>query len=98
MKFNQDLASQEYGSAYNRYQTNRASKLNPLQSLMGSGQTAANTVADYATQAGNAQAAGRVGQANALTGALTQGYSMYQNQQQQNQNNALMQAILAGRA
>lgn len=55
-------------------------------------------VGEYGTQAGNAQAAGRIGQANAITGALTQGYGMYANQQQQNQNNALMQAILAGRA
>lgn len=97
MKFNQDLASTEYGNAFNRFQTQRASKLNPLQSLMGAGQTAANTVGEYRTQAGNAQAAGTVGQSNAWTNALGQGYSMYANQQQQNQNNALMNRLLGSR-
>jgi len=95
MRFNQDLASTEYGNAFNRFQTQRASKLNPLQSLMGAGQTSANTVADYRTQAGNAQAAGTVGSANAWTNALGQGYSMYANQRQQNQNNALMDRTLS---
>ena len=38
-RFGQDLASQEYQNAFNRYQVNRANKLNPLQSLMGSGQS-----------------------------------------------------------
>lgn len=94
MNYNQGQASQEYGNAFNRFQTNRASVLNPLQSLMGAGQTAANTVGEYATQGANAAAAGKVGQANALTNALTQGYGMYQNQQQQDQNNALFRTIL----
>jgi hypothetical protein len=58
------------------------------------GQSAANTIGEYGTQAGNAAAAGKVGQTNAWTNALTQGYSMYQNNQQQNQNNALMQQFL----
>jgi hypothetical protein len=97
MRFNQDLASQEYGNAYNRYQTNRASRLNPLQSLMGAGQTAAGTVGEYATQAGNAQAAGRVGTANAWNNAIGQGVSMYNNQQQQQQNNNMLSRILASR-
>lgn len=80
-RFGQDLASQEYGSAYNRYQTNRLNQLAPLGSLMASGQSAAANVGSAAGQygataganitgAGAAQAAGQVGQANALTNAL----------------------------
>ena len=80
-RFGQDLASQEYGNAYNRYQTNRANQLAPLGSLMASGQSAAANVGSAAGQygatagsnitgAGAAQAAGQVGQANALTNAL----------------------------
>ena len=41
-RFGQDLASQEYENAFNRYQTERAARLNPLQSLAGVGQTTAN--------------------------------------------------------
>lgn len=77
----QNSASAEYNNAFNRYQTERAARLNPLQSLAGVGQTAANTIGanagTYATNVGNlmtsgaaAQAAGQVGQANALTGGL----------------------------
>jgi len=80
-RYGQDMASQEYQNAFNRYQTNRANQLNPLQSLMGSGQTAANQVGaagqNYANQAGdaymgagNARASGYVGSANAWSNAL----------------------------
>ena len=80
-RYGQDMASQEYTNAFNRYQTNRANQLNPLQSLMGAGQTAANQIGaagqNYATQAGNAymnagnaRASGYVGSANAWSNAL----------------------------
>jgi hypothetical protein len=94
MRFNQGLASREYGKAFDRFQVNRTNRLNPLLSLTGAGQVASNTIGDYTTQGGNATAAGKVGGANAFTNALGQGFSMYQNQQQQNQNNALMQYVL----
>jgi hypothetical protein len=82
-RFGQDLASQEYGNAFNRYQTERAARLNPLQSLMGSGQSAANVLTGAAGQmgqneasniynAGQARASGYIGQANALNTALGQ--------------------------
>ena len=82
-RFSQDLASQEYQNAFNRYQVERAAKLNPLQSLMGSGQSAANVLTTAAGQAGQneaaniyntgqARASGYVGQANALSSALGQ--------------------------
>ena len=82
-RFGQDLASQEYQNAFNRYQVNRSNKLNPLQSLMGSGQSATNIMTGAAGQmgqneasniynAGQARASGYVGQANALSTALGQ--------------------------
>jgi hypothetical protein len=43
-RFGQDMGSQEYQNAFNRYQVNRSNQLNPLQSLMGSGQSATNTL------------------------------------------------------
>jgi hypothetical protein len=81
-RFGQDLASQEYGNAFNRYQIERAARLNPLQSLMGSGQSATNVMTGNVGQssqneqanimgAGQARASGYVGQANALGGALS---------------------------
>jgi len=43
-RYGQDMGSQEYTNAFNRYQTERAARLNPLQSLTGMGQTTANTL------------------------------------------------------
>jgi hypothetical protein len=91
-RYGQEMGSQEYMSAFNRYQTNRANQLNPLQSLMGAGQTGANTLttaagqlgsnlAENALGAGNARASGYIGQANALSSALSSGISGIQNQQ-----------------
>lgn len=82
-QFGQDLASQEYTNAFNRYQAERAARLNPLQSLTGMGQSTAANVAGQAGQlgqsmagniigAGNARASGYMGMANALTGGLGQ--------------------------
>lgn len=96
-RFGQDMASQEYTNAFNRYQTERAARLQPLQSLAGVGQTAANTMGQnagmYGTNAGNlmtsgaaASAAGTIGQTNALTGGL----STYLNY---NQGNNLVNAL-----
>jgi hypothetical protein len=82
-RFGQDLASQEYQNAFNRFQVERAAKLNPLQSLMGSGQSATNVMTGNVGQAGQnqmsnaynagqARASGYIGSANALTTALGQ--------------------------
>jgi hypothetical protein len=38
------MGSQEYTNAFNRYQTERAARLQPLQSLTGMSQTTANTL------------------------------------------------------
>jgi len=80
-RFGQDLASQEYQNAFNRYQVERANRLNPLQSLMGAGQSSANVLtgaagslgqglANTELAAGQARASGYVGSANALSSAL----------------------------
>ena len=57
-RYGQDLASQEYQNAFDRYQTERAARLTPLQSLAGVGQTSANTLGSagqtYASNVGNA--------------------------------------------
>jgi hypothetical protein len=82
-RFSQDLASQEYQNAFNRYQVERSAKLNPLQSLMGSGQSATNVMTGNVGQAGQnemsnaynagqARASGYIGSANALSNALGQ--------------------------
>jgi len=94
-RYGQGLASDEYTNAFNRYQAERAARLNPLQSLAGMGQSNAATMAQQAGQygqnmaqgaaaMGNIRASGYVGQANALTGALGQGLNYYQNQQMMN--------------
>ena len=91
-RYGQDMGSQEYQNAFNRYQTNRANQLQPLGSLLTSGQAAASNQAaaagNYGTQAGGnitgagaATAAGQVGSTNALTNALSSylNYSSGQN-------------------
>lgn len=94
-RFGQDLASQEYQNAFNRYQVERSARLNPLQSLMGSGQSSANVLTGAAGQmgqneasniynAGQARASGYIGQANALNNALGQITSYAANAPMQN--------------
>ena len=81
-RYGQDMASQEYTNAFNRYQAERAGTLNPFQSLAGQGQTAANTIGNYGMNyanqagenymgAGNARASGYIGQANAIGGGIS---------------------------
>lgn len=96
-RFGQDLGSQEYQNAFNRYQAERQARLAPLQSLAGVGQTTAQqlgqagqqmaaNVGETLTSGAAARASGYVGSANALTGAL----GTYLNYQQgQNMLNAL---------
>ena len=90
-RYGQDMGSQEYQNAYTRYQTNRANQLNPLGSLMSSGQSAVNkqtaAAGNFGTNAsnnmiaaGNATAAGQLGNANTINNALGTMASSYQNQ------------------
>ena len=76
-RYGQDLGSQEYQNAFNRYQTNRANQLNPLQSMMGAGQTSVNALGNtsqaYGSAAGNtAQGYGEMGGKIALLGGESQ--------------------------
>jgi hypothetical protein len=79
--YSQEMGSQEYTNAFNRYQQERAAKLQPLQSLAGVGQTTAanlgaagaanaGAVGNYLTGGAAAQAAGQVGAANAASNAV----------------------------
>jgi hypothetical protein len=55
-RYGQELGSQEYQNAFNRYQAERQARLSPLQSLAGVGQTTAQQMGaagqQYAGQAG----------------------------------------------
>lgn len=100
-RYGQDMGSQEYTNAFNRYQQERAAKLQPLQSLAGVGQTTAvnlgsagaanaGAMGNYLTSGAAASAAGQVGQVN----ALNQGVSQYLSY---NQGNNLVNALNANR-
>ena len=103
-RYGQDLASQEYQNAFNRYGVERERRLNPLQSLAGVGQTTSRELGAAGTQmAGNvgnlmtggaaARASGYVGGAN----ALNQGLSQYLNYSQgQNMINAMRRPSFTG--
>lgn len=99
-RYGQEMGSQEYTNAFNRYQTERNARLNPLQSLAGVGQTATNqlgqfgaqnagAMGNYMTGAAAAGAAGQMGAANAMTSGL----GTYLNY---NQGNSLLSALRGG--
>ena len=86
--YTQGLASQEYGNAFNRFQTQRSNIYNTLAGIAGLGQNAYNTSANAATTGANsigntiqgigqAQASGTVGSANALMGGLQNAGNQY---------------------
>lgn len=100
-RYGQEMGSQEYTNAFNRYQAERQARLAPLQSLAGvgqttaqqigqAGQTMASNVGDLMTSGAAARASGYVGGANALTGAL----GTYLNYSQNQQQNALLNRAL----
>jgi len=99
--YGQEMGSQEYTNAFNRYQQERAARLQPLQSLAGVGQTTAanlgqagvanaNTMGNYLTGGAAASAAGNVGAANAYSNAV----GTYLNY---NQGNNLVNALTRNR-
>jgi len=90
--YGQELGSQEYTNAFNRYYAERSNKMDPLKFLSAQGQaaaagqasnigTSATNMANLTTGAGNAMAAGQIGSANAYANAIGQGVSMYQTNQ-----------------
>jgi len=91
-RFGQEMGSQEYTNAFNRYQAERTARLQPLQSLAGMGQSTGQQVSQAGQQMASnvgeaigsgaaARASGYVGSANALTGGLNTylNYSQGQN-------------------
>jgi hypothetical protein len=95
--YGQEMGSQEYQNAFNRYQAERQARLGPLQSLAGVGQTTAQqlgqtgaanaaNVGNYLTGGAAAQAAGGIGAANAISGGVSQ-YLNY------NQGNNLLNVL-----
>lgn len=69
-RYGQEMGSQEYTNAFNRYQTERAAQLQPLQSLAGVGQTSAQTLGN----AGQAMTAGISGSLGAYGNAASEAY------------------------
>lgn len=72
-RYGQDMASQEYQNAYNRYTTNQTNQYNRLASAAGLGQTANNALAqsgqNYANQAGQIGMQSAANQGNAALAA-----------------------------
>lgn len=66
-RYGQQMGSEEYQNAFNRYQVNRSNQINPLMSMAGMGQTATNVLGNAASQqgAGISNALGQMGQGNA---------------------------------
>lgn len=100
-RYGQDMGSQEYMNAFNRYQAERAARLNPLQSLTGMAQTTANTLgtagSNLATNVGNTEMAGANARASGYVGgvnALTSGLGTYLNY---NQGNNMVNALSRNR-
>lgn len=94
-QYGQDYASGEYSNAYNRFNNDQTTRFNRLSALAGTGQTATNTIGTLGTQtasdiasntlaSGNAQAAGYVGQANAVNNGISSLGNFYMQQQYMN--------------
>jgi len=95
-RYGQDMASQEYGNAFNRYRAETGDIYNRLAGVSGTGQTAvnqlgafgqntANQIGNNMVGAGNARASGYMGSANAIAGGIGQMANMYGQNQMLNQ-------------
>jgi hypothetical protein len=91
-RYGQEMGSQEYQNAYNRYNQNRGTRYSMLTGQQAVGQSATNqqgqAAQNYGSAAGNAlqaagaaRASGYMGQANALAGGLGQIANTYSQQQ-----------------
>jgi hypothetical protein len=91
-RYGQDLGSQEYQNAFNRYQAERQARLGPLQSLAGVGQTTANTLGQYGQNYANQ--ANQLGMINATNqGNLALGMGNIRASQYGTAGSALNQAL-----
>lgn len=100
-KFGQDYAGQRAAESQNRFEGNKSNVFNRLMAMIGGGQVAnqvnaaaganmANNVAGMTTAMGNANAASRIGQANAWTGALGNLSNWWQQQQNRNMQQQML--------
>lgn len=91
----QNSASGEFQNAYNRFTNDQTNRFNKLATIAGVGQTANGQMSqsgqNYADQssantlaAGNAQAAGTIGQANAINNGIGTGMNSWMNYQMMN--------------
>lgn len=88
MRYGQDFASGEFQNAFNRDMANKTTKFNMLSGAAGTGQTAANalanagansanTIGQLVTQGANARGAAGIAGANAISGGIGQGVNMW---------------------
>lgn len=99
--YTQGQASQEYGNAFNRFQTQRGNIYNTLASMAGLGQTSlgqtgqlsgqtSQNVGNAISGAGSAIGAGQVASANAIGGGITGAGNGYMLSQMLSQRNPLI--------
>jgi hypothetical protein len=85
-RYGQDMASNEYTNAFNRYQQEREARLGPLRTLTGmggttasnlgaAGQTNASNIGNLGMAGANATAEGYLGAANARASGYMGGYN-----------------------
>lgn len=70
-RYGQDLASSEYGNAYNRFYQMRNAQLNPLQSVTGAGQTGTNVLTNAAGDLGKSLASAYMSMGGAQAAGAT---------------------------
>lgn len=96
-RYGQGVASDEYNTAYNRFNTDRSNRFNRLASVAGIGQTGTNTtvaaaqnnasnIAGNINAAGNASAANSIAQGNNINSAIGNGMNTWLNSQYMNRN------------
>ena len=105
--YTQGSASQEYGNAFNRFQTQRGNIYNTLASMAGLGQTSlgqtgqlsgqtSQNVGNAISGAGSAIGAGQVASGNALAGGITGAGNGYMLSQMLAQRNPLSMQVPSG--
>jgi len=75
-RYGQGLASTKYNEAYGRDNTNKTRQYNMLAGGVSAGQGAQGTVGNFLSNAGAANASGRVGVSNAINNGLEGAYNV----------------------
>lgn len=107
LRFNQDYGSTKFNEAFSRDASNKSSIYGMLSGVSGTGANVAGQTAGLGANAagqsagaimagGDARAAGRVGQANAWSDAISGGMSAWQNQNMMSYLQSLRQPTAAG--